>query len=90
LGNYTLDASNGAILTPWNRNYSNINLANAVVDFAPGVNMDSTLRNTIVAQARFLRGLYYLLLVEQFGAVPLDLGSGDLHFNSKPYQGFNR
>ncbi|MGC8751773.1 RagB/SusD family nutrient uptake outer membrane protein [Hydrotalea sp.] len=90
LGNYTLDASNGAILTPWNRNYSNINLANAVVDFAPNVNMDTTLRNTIVAQARFFRGLYYLLLVEQFGAVPLDLGSGDLHFNSKPYQGFNR
>ncbi|RWZ87044.1 MAG: RagB/SusD family nutrient uptake outer membrane protein [Hydrotalea sp. AMD] len=90
LGNYTLDASNGAILTPWNRNYSNINLANAVVDLAPTVNMDTTIRNGIVAQARFLRGLYYLLLVEQFGAVPTDLGAGDLHFNATPYQGFNR
>src|SRR4051812_48721174 len=26
LGNYTLDFANGAIQTPWNRNYSNINL----------------------------------------------------------------
>ncbi|HTE12898.1 MAG TPA: RagB/SusD family nutrient uptake outer membrane protein [Chitinophagaceae bacterium] len=90
LGNYTLDASNGAILTPWNRNYNNINLANAIVNFAPGVAMDTITKTGLVAQARFLRGLYYLLLVEQFGAVPLDLGSGDLLFNQNPYQGFNR
>jgi hypothetical protein len=90
LGNYTLDPGNGAILTPWNRNYNNINLANAVTDFAPGVSMDTSKRNVIVAQARFLRGLYYLLLVGQFGAVPLDLGAGNLHFNQSPFQGFNR
>jgi hypothetical protein len=90
LGNYTLDASNGAILTPWNRNYNNINLANAVVNFAPGVAMDTATKTGLVAQARYLRGLYYLLLVEQFGAVPVDLGSGDLNFNQNPFQGFNR
>lgn len=90
LGNYTLDASNGAILTPWNRNYNNINLANAVVNFAPGVSMDTLTKSKLVAQARFLRGLYYLLLVEQFGAVPVDLGSGDLQFNQTAFQGFNR
>jgi len=90
LGNYTLDPSNGAILTPWNRNYNNINLANAVADFAPGVTLDTVTKVGIIAQARFLRGLYYLLLVEQFGAVPLDLGTGDLHFNQKAFQGFNR
>lgn len=90
LGNYTLDANNGAILTPWNRNYSNINLANGVVQFAPSVSMDTVARNTLVAEARFLRGLYYLLLVEQFGAVPVDLGAGDLQFNTTAYQGFKR
>lgn len=90
LGNYTLDAGNGAILTPWNNNFSAINLANGLIQFAPGVSMDSTYRNEIIALARFFRGLNYMLLVEQFGAVPVDLGSGPLKFNQTSFQGFNR
>src|SRR5579875_2332378 len=50
--NYTLDPNNGAILTPWNRSFNNINLANAVVNFAPGVAMDSASKTTLVAEAR--------------------------------------
>jgi hypothetical protein len=91
LGTYNnLTPSNGAIQTPWNRNYSHINLCNAVVDLAPGVEMDASARNVLLAEARYLRANYYLLLVEQFGAVPLDLGSGDLKFNTVPFTGFNR
>ncbi|MDB5193657.1 MAG: outer membrane protein nutrient binding [Segetibacter sp.] len=88
--NYTLGPANGAILTPWNRSFNNINLANAVVSFAPEVPINATSRAVLVAEARFLRGLYYLGLVTQFGAVPLDLGTGDLQFNQNPFQGFNR
>jgi hypothetical protein len=88
LGTYTLDPTNGAIQTPWNRNFSSINLANGVITWAPTVTGIDT--GNIIAQARFLRGLYYLLLVEEFGAVPLDLGSGPLQFNSNAFQGFNR
>ncbi len=90
LGNYSLDFANGAIQTPWNRNYSNINLANAVVQFAPVVNIPDAEKAVVVGEARFLRALYYMLLVQQFGAVPTDLGSGDLKFNQTAYQGFNR
>ncbi|PSL24141.1 RagB/SusD family nutrient uptake outer membrane protein [Chitinophaga ginsengisoli] len=90
LGNYTLDFANGAIQTPWNRNYSNINLANAVVQFAPEVAISDDQRKVIVGEARFLRAQYYMLLVQQFGAVPLDLGSGELKFNEVAFQGFNR
>ena len=90
IANYTLGPTNGAILTPWNRSFNNINLANAVVNFAPDVALDTSLKSQLVAQARFLRGLYYLGLVSQFGAVPVDLGSGDFQFNQNPYQGFNR
>ncbi|RFS18812.1 RagB/SusD family nutrient uptake outer membrane protein [Chitinophaga silvatica] len=90
LGNYTLDFANGAIQTPWNRNYSNINLANAVVDFASFVNLPDAVKAPKLGEARFLRAQYYMLLVQQFGAVPVDLGSGDLKFNEQPYQGFNR
>lgn len=90
LGNYTLDFANGAIQTPWNRNYSNINLANAVIQFAPQVAVTEDQKQVIMAEARFLRAVYYMLLVQQFGAVPVDLGSGDLVFNDAPFQGFNR
>lgn len=90
LGTYPLTSANGHILTPWNRNFSNINLANAVIQFAPGVSMDENLKKTLLGEAHFLRGLYYFLLVQQFGAVPLDLGTGELAFNQNPFQGFNR
>lgn len=90
LGTYVIPSTNDGILTPWNRNYSNINLANGVIQFAPTVDMDDALKTQLLGQAHFLRGLYYLLLVQQFGAVPLDLGSGDLQFNQSPSQAFNR
>ncbi len=72
LGKYnTLSTDNGALLTPWNRSYSHINLANAVVEFAPGVDMDAAAKTRIIAEARYLRAQYYMLLVQQFGAVRL-------------------
>jgi hypothetical protein len=90
LGNYTLDFSNGALLTPWNRSYSNINLANYLLEFAPVVELPDNVKTRLLAEARFLRALYYLNLVQHFGAVPVDLGSGDLKPNNLPFQGFNR
>lgn len=90
LGNYTLDASNGALLTPWNRSFNNINLANGLVQYAADVPISGAQKDVALGEIRFLRGLYYLNLVQYFGAVPLDLGSGELKFNEKAFQGFNR
>ncbi|MFW0714660.1 RagB/SusD family nutrient uptake outer membrane protein [Pedobacter sp. N23S346] len=90
LGTYQIPPTNGSILTPWNRNYSNINLCNAILKFAPEVSMSETAKNTIMGEARYLRAHYYMLLVQQFGAVPLDLGSGDLVFTDVAFFGFNR
>lgn len=90
LAAYTVTSANGHILTPWNHNFANINLANAIIQFAPDVALDEASKTTILAEAHFMRGLYYFQLVQQFGAVPLDLGAGDLNFNESPYQGFNR
>lgn len=87
---YNVTPNEGAILTPWNRNWWHINLCNAVIEIAPGVEMDETLRNRIMGEAYYLRASYYFLLVTQFGAVPLDLGSGELKFNDEPNQDFNR
>lgn len=68
-GNYT--ASNGEITNWWVNNYILIKNANDVITFVPGINMDTTSRNNIVGNARFLRGLAYFNLVRSYGAVPL-------------------
>lgn len=90
MGNYTLDPATGSILTPWNRSFNLINMANALIEFAPEVSIPESSKNSLLGEIRFMRGLYYLNLVQYFGAVPLDLGNGDLKFNQNPFQGFNR
>jgi hypothetical protein len=90
LASYAISSTNGHILTIWNNNYANINLANALIQFAPDVEMDANAKAVILGEARFLRAYFYFLLVQQFGAVPLDLGGGELQFNQTPFQGFNR
>jgi hypothetical protein len=90
VGRYAYDNSVGSILTPWNRSFNNINLANAIVEYAPEVAIPDAEKKVLLGEIRFIRALYYLNLVSQFGAVPVDLGSGDLKFNQAPFQGFNR
>lgn len=84
-----IQPSDGSLLNIWNTTFSLINMANGVITYAPDVNLEAGQKNVMVAEARFLRGLYYLTLVTQFGAVPVDLGSGDLAFNQQPYTGIN-
>ncbi len=89
-GDYTINSSDGHNQGIFSNTFPNINLANAVIQFAPTVTLDAATKTNIIAQARFLRGLYYFILVQNFGAVPTDLGAGDLVFNTTPFQGFNR
>lgn len=90
LTTYQITNSNGAILTPWNRSFQWINLCNAVIEFAPGVDMPANAKTVILGEAHYLRAHLYMTLVQQFGATPLDLGSGDLKFNQVPSTAFNR
>jgi len=90
MGRYTLDPAVGSILTPWNRSFNSINLANGLIEFEPEVNLPPSAKTTYLGEIRFMRAFYYLNLIQFFGAVPLDLGSGDLKFNQQPFQGFNR
>ena len=57
----------------WVDFYRAINTTNAALDQAPVVTMDSTLKARRVAEARFLRALYYFDLVQMFGPVTLIL-----------------
>ena len=57
----------------WRAIYHAINRANSVIDNVPNIDMDTSLRDRIVAEAKFLRALHYFNLVRLFGGVPLHL-----------------
>lgn len=64
----------------WGTAFSNINTANGVIENGAEVGVNESL----VSEARFFRAFDYFLLVQTFGGVPLDLGSGKLKFNITP------
>lgn len=64
----------------WGTAFSNINTTNGVIENGAEVGVNESL----VSEARFFRAFDYFLLVQTFGGVPLDLGSGELKFNITP------
>jgi len=54
-------------------NYEGIGRANLVIDRVPGIEMDADLKARIIAEAKFLRALYYWHLASVFGEVPIIL-----------------
>ncbi|MDR2388985.1 MAG: RagB/SusD family nutrient uptake outer membrane protein [Tannerellaceae bacterium] len=62
----------------WNAAFPNINTASGVIENAIEVGLSPAL----IAEARFFRAFDYFLLVQTFGGVPLDLGAGELLFNT--------
>lgn len=79
-GQGVIDANNSRADALWGVAFSNINTANGVIEFASAAGVAPSL----VAEAHFFRAFDYFLLVQTFGGVPLDLGSGELAFNIRP------
>jgi len=67
--NPTVDYFSGT----WNDFYRAINTANAAIGQAPVVQMDSSVKAQRLAEVRFLRALYYFVLVQMYGPLPLQL-----------------
>ncbi|MRR20086.1 RagB/SusD family nutrient uptake outer membrane protein [bacterium] len=65
----------------WGAAFSNINTASGVIENAAAV---GTISDALIAEARFFRAFDYFQLVQTFGGVPLDMGSGELKFNTTP------
>jgi len=71
----------------WGDAFPNINTANGIIQNAALVNANKTSDSipvSLVAEAKFFRAFDYFLLVQTFGGVPLDLGAGELKFNTNP------
>lgn len=80
LGTYSPNLSGtDYFITPiWNALYEGINQCNTIVNRAGNVTGNQSEVDEIVAQARFLRALYYFHLVRQYG---------DVHFTLEETQG---
>ena len=78
VGNYAPNTLRSDAL--WNAAYSNINTASGIIENGSAVGVSDAL----IAEARFFRAFDYFQLVQQFGGVALDLGAGELAFNSSP------
>jgi starch-binding outer membrane protein, SusD/RagB family len=63
--------SNSVMSNVWSGCYQMINRANLVLGKAPTITDNTTLRDRVVGEAKFLRGWAYFELVSQWGEVPL-------------------
>lgn len=73
MANFVTTPDNSGVLDLWRGPAPGILYCNTVLEKMPGINMDEALKNRILGEARFLRGLYYSILVQYFGDVPLIL-----------------
>jgi len=76
----------------WKEHYIAINRANIAIDRIPLIDMDVTLRERLVNEAKFLRGLLYFNLVRLWGEVPLvlhevtSLDASSIHVAKSPVE----
>jgi hypothetical protein len=69
-----LDGRLSIIREIWNEFYVAINTCNIAIDTAVSVKgITDKIRNTRVAEAKFLRAQYYFILAQMFGPIPLPL-----------------
>lgn len=78
-GNITPTVTGGAG-NLWGNAFPAINTASGIIENATAVGLDASL----IAEARFFRAFYYFQLAQTYGGVPLDLGAGELKFNTAP------
>ncbi|MCY7352756.1 MAG: RagB/SusD family nutrient uptake outer membrane protein [Cytophagaceae bacterium] len=72
--NADLNPRTPALTRNWNNLYVAINTCNAVISRAPQVTgLTDAVKNTRVAEVRFIRAQYYFMLVQLFGPVHLTL-----------------
>ena len=70
IDNFTFTTSNENFNELWKAHYLAIGRANKAIDVLAKTSFDTTVRNRLLGEVRFLRGMYYFNLVRLFGGVP--------------------
>ena len=77
LSNFTYHSQNSALQEIWAMHYKTITIANIAIQRIPLIEMNQALRERLVGEAKFLRGLMYFNLVRMFGEIPLLVTEAD-------------
>ncbi len=67
--NHTMNPNNGLVLGYWNNYYTALFVVNNIIAKSEGIDFAS--KNALIAEARFLRALFYFDMVRAWGDVPL-------------------
>ena len=70
LDNFTVTPNNFILNNLWNGHYAAIARANRAIDILNQSTFDAAVKNRLLGEVRFLRGLYYFNMVRLFGGVP--------------------
>lgn len=71
LDNFSFTADHSDILNTWKQMYDAINRANIVIGRLPDINMDESVKQEYIGEAKFLRALEYFYGVRLWGELPL-------------------
>jgi len=55
----------------WKQLYNGIYKSNLALEKIPAIRMDEALKNRLMAEAKFLRALFYYILADYYGGVPI-------------------
>ncbi|GLR18198.1 RagB/SusD family nutrient uptake outer membrane protein [Portibacter lacus] len=71
IDNFTISADNSPNTQYWQQHYKLITLANQVLTYVPGIEMDEEIKSGYLAEAYFMRAFSYFDLVRIYGDVPI-------------------
>lgn len=71
LADFNITPANEWLDIKWRYTYQGIFRCNLIIKNVPNAPIEESQKNTFIAEAKFLRGLYYFELVKNFGGVPL-------------------
>jgi len=69
--NFTYTVSDEGVRGYWIGQWQAVNRANQVITNVPNIDMNATLKNRLVAEAKMLRAYFYFNLVRIYGGVPI-------------------
>ncbi|MBM7419526.1 MULTISPECIES: RagB/SusD family nutrient uptake outer membrane protein [Chryseobacterium] len=82
--NFTFTVSDDGVRGYWIGQWQAVNRANQVITNVPKIEMDATLKNRLIAEAKMLRAYFYYNLVRIYGGVPIFDGLPSDKIYTKP------
>ncbi len=70
IDNFTVNSNNFILNNLWNGHYAAIARANRAIEILEQSSFSDVIKNRLLGEVRFLRGLYYFNMVRLFGGVP--------------------